>query len=300
MTENPAGDGIDGKRMLGRMGLGALALGAMTAIGTKTAQAATYSDSDILNFALNLEYLEAEYYLRAATGTGLADADTTGTGTAGSVTGGGLVPFVSPAIQAWAERIASDELAHVNFLRGALSTSAVVEPAIDFVDSFSTLAIAAKIIPPGETFNPFESEINFLLGAYIFEDVGVTAYAGAANKLTVPANIAYGASILGTEGYQVGLIRSRLSAVGAGSVTDAISSLRSKLSDAVNPSAGVDDNGTDFNSNPYNFTNVDTNSQAYRRTPAEVLAIAYGAANASEGGFFPNGVNGVIKTSSPS
>ncbi len=295
------GSGLGRRGLMKSAGLSAVALGTIggASVGTSTAaSAATYTDADILNFALNLEYLEAEFYLRATTGMPLAafTGPLTGVGTPGGVTGGSMVPFQLPALAYYALRIANDELSHVKFLRTALGSAAIAEPEIDFVASFTNLAIAAGLINQGQTFNPFADEISFLLGSYIFEDVGVTAYAGAASSLTSPANLSYAASVLAVEGYHAGAIRGYLSRIGAGNATNAISKLRATLSNAA------DDNGTSITGNPYNFNNVDYNGTSYRRTTSQVLNIVYGAAptpgtTVSKGLFFPLGVNGNISSS---
>ena len=80
------------------------------------------TDGAVLNFALNLEYLEAEFYSYAAFGKGLSDNLTTGKGKRGGVKGGRQVTFATPAIKNYAVEIANDELDHVKFLRKALGS----------------------------------------------------------------------------------------------------------------------------------------------------------------------------------
>ena len=242
------------------------------------------TDTDILNFALNLEYLEAEFYLRAVTGAGLSDADA-GTG-AGAVTGGTQVTFKTPAIQQYAQEIANDELAHVRFLRKALGSAAVARPAIDLTNSFNAAASAAGI---GAAFNPFADENSFIVGAFTFEDVGVTAYHGAATLLSDKNNLAAAAGILATEAYHAGEIRTLLAELNTPYLTYAnqISALRATAGGG---------NETTVAGNA--IVAADSNSISYDRTTDQVLHIVYLSAAAgvvSKGGFFPNGLNGTIK-----
>jgi hypothetical protein len=122
------------RREFFRMAFGAAAItgAGLAGIGyASRAAAADVSDVDILNLALNLEYLEAQFYSYAAYGKGLDTALLGGTGTAGSATGGKQVTFTDPVVQAYAREIAQDEVAHVTFLRSALGSSAVAQPSID-------------------------------------------------------------------------------------------------------------------------------------------------------------------------
>ena len=284
---------VNRRRMFARAGLGAVALGALATSGvvfpSSPVQAQAITDADIFNFALNLEYLEAEFYLRAATGQGLIAADTTGTGTLGGVTGGARVPFRSVYVQQYAEKIAVDEQVHVKFIRAVLGGSAVARPAIDFTTAFTNLALAAGLIVPGQTFNPFADEICFLLGAFVFEDVGVTAYSGAASLITDRNLLSYAASVLAVEAYHGGAIRALLANLGGQATVGRITALRSVLS-------GADDERViSFQGNNYFIAPTDQQGQTFRRTPRQVLNIVYGGANTTAGLFFPAGMNGTIR-----
>ena len=281
------------------VGLGATAAAIFGGSAARAAAPTNLVDLDILTFALNLEYLEAEFYLNAATGTGLANNEIHGKGGTGAVTGGRKVNFSNPIVADYAAEIAADENNHVKFLRSALGNQVVGRPAIDIGTAFTAAAQAAGVIGKGQTFDPYADDVSFLLGAYIFEDVGVTAYSGAAPFLTDKGLLAAAAGILAVEAYHAGLVRTFLFAQQSSFVTGAtaqISNLRALLSGrGVNDDQGIGGDQSTLGGGPATPSNIvptDANSLAYARTPRQVANIVLGAKGAKTGLFFPQGLTG--------
>ena len=298
---------IDRRRLLSMAGIAGVGAAAalVTSAGpaaaensdTATPAAGAPSDASILNFALNLEYLEAEFYLRSTTGIGLPDSLTTGTGTRGNVTGGRAVQFKTAAIRKFAQEIASDEKQHVAFLRSALGSAAVSRPAISLDASFTAAAVAAGLIAKGQTFDPYANELNFLFAAFIFEDVGVTAYKGAAPFIANKTYLSAAAGILAVEAYHAGIIRTTLYAEGI--ETPTVYASVQKISDARDSLDGRSDDHQGIGTAAVsNLVPTDANSIAFGRTPDQVLNVVYlNSEQVRSGGFFPAGVNGPINTS---
>jgi hypothetical protein len=301
-------------------GCGSSSTPAPTPTPTPTPAPVTLGDSDYLNFALNLEYLEAEFYLRAATGTGLSATDTGNATTTVVVPSTTMVPSLTTAQQNYIYEIAQNELDHVRFLRSALGSLAVSRPNLDLMNSFNAAASAAGI---GSTFNPFASYEAFLVGAFVFEDVGVTAYHGAAgllsNTMTGKTYLAAAASILAVEAYHAAEIRTLLigDSVATATMTanlvtpnptyvgyaNQISKLRATLGGGnETPLTPLPPYAIPFVPTAYTPASSivaadSTNSIAYARTTDQVLHIVYAApagAGVTGGGFFPNGMTGNI------
>ena len=262
-------------------------------------------DLDVLNFALNLEYLEATFYSFAAFGAPLSAASVNGVGTVGTVTGGRQVAFTDQLVAQYAREIAADEVAHVNFLRNTLGSAAVALPSLNIdggaTGAFTAAARAAGLVPATGTFDPYASDENFLLGAFIFEDVGVTAYKGAAPLLVNKAYVEASAGILAAEAYHAGLIRTVLYRKGVATPSlrtsaDAISNARDSLDGASDDDQGITGTGTGLTGTS-NIVPADADSIVYSRNTNQVHHIVYlnATAGVSAGGFFPAGTNSTFR-----
>ena len=297
-STEPTQGGVNRRALVnqfGRTAAAVMAVGAAATAGVTLsslpAEAQGITDADILNFALNLEYVEAQYYIRAFLGRGLDPSDISdpnGVGNAGFVLGGSAVPFQTPSIAAYAQKITIDEVNHVRFLRRVLGNAAVAQPNIDLLNSFNALAFAAGLVPDTNTqFNPFADEVSFLLGAFIFEDVGVTAYAGAAQLIQNKDYLAAAASILAVEAYHAGTVRTVLGSLGQQAAANAISAVRASA-------GGGKEQPLSLANLSVNTSPADSDSLAFRRTTTEVLNIVYNG-RSTGGGFLPNQANGTIR-----
>jgi hypothetical protein len=254
-------------------------VGALSVAGLSPAEAQTSTEVAVLKFALNLEYLEAEFYTWAVYGRGIetfgfgitGEANGSNPAEGGTTTGGKKVYFdgnVTTGLSSeFAGEIGGDERAHVALLRGALGSQVIAKPNINL----NALGFGLG------------SDVEFLKLSRIFEDIGVSAYAGAAGLLTTPAIITAAARILATEAEHVSGIRTlirylnfRITALDGADLLPAPSGAQQQV-----------------------FSINKKNGLPATRTPGEVLYLAFGGkANATSGGFFPTGVNGALTTSS--
>ena len=136
---------------------------ALQMLGTKWAFAAEEFSGpvDVLNYALTLEYLEAEFYRQ-----------------------GNEADLLSGKAKTYLEAIQKDEEAHVVALKDTISglgSTPVAAPGVDFGAAFKNKA-------------------SYLETAYIFENLGVSAYLGAAPALLKEKGLlTAAASIFGVE-----------------------------------------------------------------------------------------------------
>src|SRR5215203_6978978 len=87
--------------------------------------------------------------------------------------------------------------------------------------------------------------MHFVLGGMLFEDVGVTVYAGAASVLKKKEFVEAAAGILAVEAYNMGMARSQLYTMGekAQKLANAISEARDKLDGPEDKDQGIVVNG---------------------------------------------------------
>ena len=246
--------------------LGAAAL-ATAGVGELHAQAVPITD--VLNFALNLEYLEANFYLYVSTGAGLST----------SLSGGG------PAVQgapgklaldantlAVVQALVIDETEHIADLRSAVTSlggTPIAQPLIN---------LAAN--------GAVTTQAQFIAAARQFTALGGSAYIGSAQLLVSnPSILTTASQILGAEGQHAGVLN--YLAVSQGVTSPAIDA------QDVPPSAT-------------NYITVDAvHALSPLRTPQQALGVAYRVSTAGTvtppvgvtmGGFFPNGFNGNVES----
>lgn len=225
--------------------------------------------------------------------------------------------FDNNAAGEFAAEVAQDELDHVNFIRSVLGANAASLPTIDLRNSFPAAAAVANSFADGglgfdpAAFNPFAAEVFFAHGSFIFEDVGVTAYSGAAALITNKTFLTKAAGILAVEAYHSGMIRSLLyladmrigktyGEIDIWKIVNAISSTRDAV-DQGNAASNTDiDQGITSNAGfglktqahgGANVVPTDSDGITYTRTPRQVANIVFLSPDnkLTKGGFFPEG-----------
>jgi hypothetical protein len=291
LKEIAAGRALNRRHFIAALGMTGAAAGTAMLSGCSTtniapATTATLGQTDVLNFLLNIKFLQATFYSFVTQGADLTGGPVTASGAVTNAPTAKLT-FATQQITDLFNEIYYDEKNHVTTLYNLLGSAVAPRPAINLA-AFG--AITAT---------------NAIAIARLLEDVGVTAYASAVTGLST-SDVTITSQVLGTDSLHSGALR--LLSIQNPTLAAYIKADSQDVAPIDSNSATVSAGGptaagaffatagatTSNTSTPAGFNFVRTTSQA--------LAVLYGAPSApagagtSSGGFFPSGVNGTIKS----
>ncbi|KAF8401494.1 hypothetical protein HHK36_012434 [Tetracentron sinense] len=262
-------------------------------------------DVDLMQFAENLEHLEADYFLWGALGYGLDEI-------APELVMGGPPPIgaMKANLDHLTQQIIAEfgyqEVGHLRVLKstvGGFPRPLMDLSAFNFAKLFDE-AFGYHLVPP---FDPYRDSLSYMLGSYVIPYMGLVGYVGTNPFINGYKTKRLLAGLLGVESGQDAVIRMYLYERAKEMVhpynytvaefTIRISELRNHL--AI---CGIKDEGIIVppelgaeNRTCSNVLSANYNSLSYARTPAEILRVVYNTGNEHKpGGFFPEGANGRI------
>ncbi|CAL4939352.1 unnamed protein product [Urochloa decumbens] len=265
-------------------------------------------DVDPMQFATNLEFTEAEFFLHGAYGVGLDEiAPKLALGGPPSV--GSRKANLDEVTWRIVAEFGLQEVGHIRAIQRTVG--GIPRPLIDLSPhNFARVmdeAFGYKLDPP---FDPYVNSLNFLLASYVIPYLGLNGYVGTNPIIDGYETKKLLAGLLGVEAGQDAVIRALLFErrgeavppynITVAEFTDRVSALRNRLG-----RCGVKDEGLtvprELGAEGVLCTNVlsaDRDSLSYARTPAELLRILYLTGDEHvPGGFYPEGANGRIARS---
>ncbi|KAK6911577.1 hypothetical protein RJ641_023670 [Dillenia turbinata] len=262
-------------------------------------------DIDLLQFALNLEHLEADYFLWGALGYGLDDI-------APELVMGGPPPIgvkkanLDALTMSIIHEFGLEEVGHLRVIKSTVG--GFPRPLMDLsAKNFATLideAFGKHLEPP---FDPYHDSLKYMIASYVIPYMGLVGYVGANPLINGFVSKRLLAGLLGVESGQDAVIRMYLYErreeivepynYTVAEFTIQISNLRNSLA-----KCGIKDEGIIVpywlgaeNKTETNVLSADFNSLSYTRTPGEILRVLYNTGDEHKpGGFYPEGGDGRI------
>ncbi|KAE9601518.1 hypothetical protein Lal_00040575 [Lupinus albus] len=259
------------------------------------------SDVDLIEFFLNLEYLEAEFFLFGATGHGL-DSFAPELAQGGPSPIGAKMANLDPLTKNVIYQFALQKIGHLRAVKRTVK--GFPRPLLNIsMEAFAQIMhnSAGELLDP--PFNPYANFINYLFASYLIPYLSLTGYMGASPQLQNATSKKLVAGLLGAESGQAGVIQSmvdtrpRVLALPYNITVEEFENLISKQRNELGRKC-LKDEGLEAPIFARKVYAYDKYIIPCPTTPKEILRIVYGGGDEHvPGGFFPKGAHGSIAKS---